>query len=73
MMGREVDFILDSLYSTYTLFYLYLLQMAFSAVAAQLVAVIFNGTVYPLLILMLVASVLSLVCFRLGVGTGKSV
>ena len=43
------------------------LQMAFSAVAAQMVAVIFNGTVYPLLILMLAASVLSLVCFRLGV------
>ena len=49
------------------------LQMAFSAVAAQLVAVIFNGTVYPLLIMMLVASVLSLVCFRLGVGTAKNV
>ena len=29
------------------------LQMAFSAVAAQLVAVIYNGTVYPLLVLML--------------------
>ena len=43
------------------------LQMAFSAAAAQFVAVIFNGTVYPLLILMLVASVLSLLCFRLGV------
>ena len=43
------------------------LQMAFSAAAAQLVAVIYNGTVYPLLSLMLVASVLSLICFRLGV------
>lgn len=43
------------------------LQMSFSAAAAQLVAVIFNGTVYPLLILMLGASVLSLICFRFGV------
>ena len=37
------------------------LQMAFSAAAAQLVAIIYNGTVYPLLSLMLVASVLSLI------------
>jgi DHA1 family bicyclomycin/chloramphenicol resistance-like MFS transporter len=36
------------------------LQMAFSAVAAQLVAVIFNGTVYPLLTMMLLASLASL-------------
>ncbi len=43
------------------------LQMFFSAMAAQLVAVIFNGTVYPLLSMMLGASVVSLVCFRLGV------
>jgi DHA1 family bicyclomycin/chloramphenicol resistance-like MFS transporter len=43
------------------------LQMFFSAISAQLVAVIFNGTVYPLLILMLTASILSLVCFNLGV------
>ena len=43
------------------------LQMAFSAAAAQLVAVIYNETAYPLLSLMLVASVLSLICFRLGV------
>lgn len=43
------------------------LQMFFSAIAAQLVAVIFNGSVYPLLIMMLGASILSLVCFRLGV------
>lgn len=43
------------------------LQMSFSAIAAQLVAVIFNGTVFPLLILMLAASLLSLVSFRLGV------
>ncbi len=43
------------------------LQMFFSAIAAQSVAVIFNGTVYPLLTLMLLASVLSLICFRLGV------
>ncbi|MFB0987821.1 MAG: multidrug effflux MFS transporter, partial [Gammaproteobacteria bacterium] len=38
------------------------LQMFFSAIAAQMVAVIFNGTVYPLLILMLTASILSLIC-----------
>jgi len=43
------------------------LQMFFSAIAAQLVAVIFNGTAYPLLIMMLIASVLSLVFFNLGV------
>ena len=43
------------------------LQMFFSAIAAQMVAVIFNGTVYPLLILMLTASILSLICFNLGV------
>lgn len=42
------------------------LQMSFSAVAAQLVAVIFNGTVYPLLLLMLGASVTSLLFFRWG-------
>ena len=41
--------------------------MFFSAIAAQMVAVIFNGTVYPLLILMLTASILSLVFFNLGV------
>lgn len=44
------------------------LQMSLSAAAAQLVAVIYNGTVFPLLLLMLGAAVLSLVCFRLGVG-----
>lgn len=43
------------------------LQMFFSAMAAQLVAVIYNGTVYPLLIMMLIASILSLVFFNLGV------
>ena len=42
------------------------LQMAFSAIAAQLVAIIFNGTVYPLLIMMLVASVASLLFFLVG-------
>lgn len=47
------------------------LQMAFSGVAAQLVAVIFNGTVYPLLGLMLVASILSMLSFRLGVPLPK--
>lgn len=36
------------------------LQMSLSAIAAQLVAVVFNGTVYPLLLLMLAASLASL-------------
>ncbi|MEZ5491310.1 MAG: multidrug effflux MFS transporter [Gammaproteobacteria bacterium] len=44
------------------------LQMGLSSVAAQLVAIIYNGTVYPLLLLMLVASTLSLLSFRLGIG-----
>lgn len=48
------------------------LQMFFSAMAAQLVAVIFNGSVYPLLLLMLGASLLSLFCFRLGVRIGSA-
>lgn len=48
------------------------LQMALSAVAAQMVAVIFNGTAYPLLILMLVTSVLSLLSFRIGVMSKSS-
>lgn len=48
------------------------LQMALSAVAAQMVAVIFNGTVYPLLVLMLVASLASLFSFRVGVMSKKS-
>ena len=43
------------------------LQMFISGIAAQLVAVIFNGTVYPLLIMMLIASMLSLIFFKLGV------
>jgi DHA1 family bicyclomycin/chloramphenicol resistance-like MFS transporter len=41
------------------------LQMALSAIAAQLVALLFNGTVYPMLLLMLVASVISLASFML--------
>lgn len=40
------------------------MQMSFSAVAAQTVALIFNGTVYPMLILMLSAAFLSLVFFH---------
>jgi DHA1 family bicyclomycin/chloramphenicol resistance-like MFS transporter len=40
------------------------MQMAFSAIAAQVVAMIFNGTVFPMLVLMLVASVLALLSFR---------
>jgi len=46
------------------------MQMAFSAVAAQAVALIFNGTVYPMLLLMLAASVVSLLSFRLLVTEG---
>ena len=42
------------------------LQMSVSAVAAQFVAFIFNETAYPLLIMMLLASVISLFCFRWG-------
>lgn len=48
------------------------LQMAFSAAAAQLVAVVFNGTAYPLLLVMLAASLLSIVSFRLGVGLSNT-
>lgn len=43
------------------------LQMAVSAAAAQLVAIIYNGTVYPLLLLMLASSIASLLLFRWGV------
>ena len=42
------------------------LQMSVSAVAAQFVAFIFNETAYPLLIMMLLASVISLFLFRWG-------
>lgn len=45
------------------------LQMALSAVAAQLVAVIYDGTALPLLLLMFAAGVLSMLSFHLGVGT----
>ncbi len=48
------------------------LQMFLSAIAAQGVALIFNGTVYPLLILMGVASLLSFSLFRLAMATKKS-
>ncbi len=48
------------------------LQMAFSAIAAQFVAVIFNGTMYPLLALMFCASLASLLSFRLGVQRVRS-
>lgn len=41
------------------------MQMAFSAVAAQGVALIFNGTVYPMLLLMLGGAVVSLVSFKM--------
>ncbi|MBT8146071.1 MAG: multidrug effflux MFS transporter [Gammaproteobacteria bacterium] len=44
------------------------LQMGLSSIAAQLVAIIYNGTTYPLLLLMFSASLMSLLCFRLGVG-----
>lgn len=48
------------------------LQMSFSAVAAQSVALIYNGTVYPLLLLMLTASALSMLSFQLGVTRSRS-
>ena len=48
------------------------LQMALSALAAQLVAVVYNGTAYPLLFIMLAASLLSLGSFRIGVGLGNT-
>lgn len=41
------------------------LQMALSALAAQLVALLFNGTVYPMLLLMLIAALISLGSFML--------
>lgn len=41
------------------------LQMGLSALAAQLVAMIFNGTVYPMLALMLAAALISFWSFRL--------
>ena len=44
------------------------LQMGLSSLAAQLVAIIYNGTTYPLLLLMFSASLMSLLCFRFGVG-----
>jgi MFS transporter, DHA1 family, multidrug resistance protein len=49
------------------------LQMSFSAVAAQIVAVIFNGTLYPMLFLMLFAATVSLLSFRLFVPSFKAV
>lgn len=42
------------------------LQMGLSAVAAQLVALIYNGTIYPMLTLMLTASLISLLSFYLA-------
>ncbi len=48
------------------------LQMALSALAAQLVAVVYNGTAYPLMFIMLAASLLSLGSFRIGVGLGNT-
>lgn len=43
------------------------MQMFLSAIAAQAVALIFNGTVYPLLFLMLTASLLSFSLFRVAI------
>lgn len=48
------------------------LQMALSALAAQLVAAVYNGTAYPLMFIMLAASLLSLASFRIGVGFGNT-
>ncbi|MCG8415418.1 MAG: multidrug effflux MFS transporter [Pseudomonadales bacterium] len=44
------------------------MQMSLSAAAAQFVAFIFNGTVYPLLLMMLTASLLSFGLFRIAMG-----
>ena len=43
------------------------MQMALSAVAAQAVAWIYNGTAFPLLLMMLCASILSLGLFHFGI------
>ena len=48
------------------------LQMALSALAAQLVGAVYNGTAYPLIFIMLAASLLSLGSFRIGVGLGNT-
>jgi len=48
------------------------LQMAVSALAAQLVAAVFDGTAYPLLLMMMAAALLALLSFRLGVGLGNT-
>ncbi len=42
------------------------MQMMLSALAAQLVAAVYNGTTYPLLVIMLIAALLSLLSFRYG-------
>ncbi len=42
------------------------LQMSLSAAAAQIVAALYNGTVYPLLFFMICASLLALCCFVFG-------
>src|SRR5690606_8094799 len=41
------------------------MQMALSALSAQLVALLFNGTVYPMLLLMLFSALISLGAFLL--------
>jgi DHA1 family bicyclomycin/chloramphenicol resistance-like MFS transporter len=43
------------------------LQMAFSALFAQLVSIVFNGTAYPLLFIMLFASIASLYFFTTSI------
>ncbi len=51
------------------------MQMMLSALAAQLVAAVYNGTTYPLLVIMLIAALLSLLSFRYGqrhVATGQT-
>ena len=48
------------------------MQMSLSAVAAQLVALIFNGTAFPLLIMMLTASFLSYNLFRTAIRSKAS-
>jgi DHA1 family bicyclomycin/chloramphenicol resistance-like MFS transporter len=43
------------------------LQMFFSAVASQLVALLYDGTAFPMIYLMMTASVLSMISFSAGV------
>jgi DHA1 family bicyclomycin/chloramphenicol resistance-like MFS transporter len=47
------------------------LQMFFSAVSSQLVALLYDGTAYPMIYLMMTASVLSVISFSAGARWGR--